>query len=338
MRRVAGVAPLAVALLIATGAVALLAYSSSLNPIDVIMGRGAVVVVPDFDGRARPRAVTEAEEAGLEPRTEEGYSLTAPRGTVIDQAPDAGTKVREGDRVTLTISRGALRIDMPDTVGRPLDEVLPPLEDAGIPIEVIEVASEEVAEGIVISQFPAPGVVVTGEDDVRFEVSAGADERPVPEIVGLTTDGAGFELGVAGLTVGEMSPTADPQVPIGAVVSATPAPGTVVAKDTPVSLVYSIGPPLTLVPDVVNRTATDAAAALSALGFDVIRAGRLVATDAAGGGAGAVFQQFPPAGTELQPGRPVTIVVGRLGPEPPPTTTTAVPTTTVPTTTTTADD
>lgn len=338
MRRVAGVAPLIISLLFATGAVVLLAYSSSLNPIDAILGRGAVVTVPDFDGRARPRAVAEAEDAGLVPRTDEGYSLTAPRGTVIAQSPDAGTRVREGDEVSLTISKGALRVDMPDTVGRPLDEVLPPLEDAGIPVEVVEVANEEVAAGLVVSQFPAPGIVVTGDDEVRLEVSAGADERPVPEIVGLTTDGAGFELGVAGLAVGEMTPTADPEVPIGAVVSVSPVAGTVVAKDTPVSLVYSIGPPLVAVPDVVNRTATDAAAALSALGFDVIRAGRLVASDAPGGGVGAVFQQFPPAGTDLQPGRPVTIVVGRIGPEPPPTTTTTIPTTTVPTTTTTADD
>ncbi len=333
MRRVTGAVPLGVSLLIAVGAVVLLAYSSSLNPIDAILGRGAVVTVPDLDELARPRAVAEAENAGLVPVVDEGYSLTAPRGTVIDQAPKAGSRVREGERVTITVSRGAKRVQMPDAVGKPLDEVVPPLEDAGVPFEVVEVAEDEVAQGVVVTQSPAAGVEVTGDDTVRFEVSTGPADRPVPEIVGLTVDAAGFQLGVAGLTLGELTPTADPTVPSGAVVSADPPAGTVVDKDTAVSFVYSLGPAAVRVPDVANRTANQAVAALEAAGFTVVRAGRLV-SDEPGSGAGAVFQQYPPAGTELQPGQPVTIVVGRIAPPPPPTTTIPAPTTTAATTTT----
>ena len=331
MRRVAGAVPFGVTLLIALGAVVLLAYSSSLNPIDAILGRGAMVAVPDLEELAQPRAEAEIEDAGLVAVVEQGYSLTAPRGTVIEQSPKAGKRIRQGRKVTITVSRGAQRVEMPDGVGRPLDEVVPPLEDAGVPIEVVEVADETVADGVIISQSPAPGVEVTGENKVRFEVSTGAGDRPVPEIVGLTTDAAGFELGVAGLTIGELTPTADPAVPIGAVVSVEPPPGTVVDKDTAVTIVYSLGPVPVRVPDVVNRTATDASAALEALGYRVVRAGRLV-SDAPGSGAGAVFQQYPDAGVELQPGQQVTIVVGRVAPPPPPTTTTTAPTTTVPTT------
>lgn len=341
MRRVAGVVPLGVTLLIAVGAVMLLAFSSSLNPIDALLGRGAMVAVPDFEGTAQPRAVAEAENAGLVPVVEDGFSLDAPRGTVIGQDPAAGTKVREGRKVTITVSRGAQRVEMPDAVGKRLDDIVPPLEDAGVPIEVVEVASETVADGIIVTQEPAAGVQVTGEDPVRFEVSTGADERPVPEIVGLTVDAAGFELGVAGLTLGELAPVADANVPLGAVVSADPPPGTVVEKDTPVSIVFSLGPVPVVVPDVTNRAATQAESTLESLGFEVIRAGRLVASDAPGGGAGAVFQQYPPAGTELQPGRSVTIVVGRVGPPAPPaapSTTAPAPTTTGSTTTTTAGD
>lgn len=345
MRRVAGAVPLGVSLLVALGAVLLLAFSSSLNPIDAILGRGAMVTVPDLDELAQPRAVAEAENVGLVPVIEDGFSLTAPRGTVIGQSPEAGTRIREGEEVTITVSRGAKRVEMPDAVGRPLEEISPPFEDAGIPIEVVEVADEEVAAGLVLSQNPAPGVVVTGEDTVRFEVSTGADDRPVPEVVGLTTDAAAFELGVAGLTLGELSPTASDTAPMGAVVSTDPAPGTVVEKDTPVKVVYSLGPASETVPDVVNRTATDATAALEALGYEVVRAGRLV-SDAPGSGAGAVFEQYPAAGADLQPGQRVTIVVGRVAPPPPPTTvaptttasTTTAPTTTAPTTGRSDDD
>ena len=332
MRRVAGAVPLGMSLLLAVCAVALLAWSSSLNPIDALLGRGAVVTVPDLDQLAQPRAVTEIENAGLVPVVDEAFSLSAPRGTVIEQSPEAGTRLREGEEVSITVSRGAERVQMPDAVGQPIDEVVPPLEDAGVTFQVVEVAADDVAEGVVISQTPAPGVEVTGEDTVRFEVSTGPKDRPVPEVVGLTTDAASFQLGVAGLTLGELTPIADPTVPLGAVVSTSPAPGSIVDKDAPVSIVYSLGPAAVSVPAVVNRTDAQATAALEALGFTVVRAGRLV-SDAPGSGAGAVFQQYPPAGTELQPGQPVTIVVGRVAPPPPPTTTSA-PSTTAPTTTT----
>ncbi len=341
MRRVAGVVPLAVSLLIIVGAVVLMAWSSTLNPIDALLGRGAMVTVPDFDGRVQPRAVAEAEDAGLVPVVVDGYSLTAPRGAVVGQTPKAGARVREGTEVTITISRGARRVEMPDAVGKPVDEVLPALEEAGVPVEVVEVASENTADGVVVSQRPAAGVEVTGKDTVRFEVSTGADDRPVPEIVGLSTDAAGFRLGAAGLSIAELTPTSNPDVPIGAVVSSDPPPGTVVPKGTAVKIVYSLGAPFVAVPDVTRRAASDAVATLEALGFEVVRAGRLVATDEPGGGAGAVFDQYPEPGTELQPGQTVTIVVGRLAPPPPPTTTTTASTTTTTprsTTTTRPDD
>ncbi len=327
MRRVAGAVPLGVSLLIAVGAVVLLAWSSSLNPIDAILGRGAMVTVPDLEELAQPRAEAEVENAGLEATAEEGYSLTAPRGTVVDQSPKAGSRVREGATVTFTVSRGAKRVEMPQAVGQPIADVVPPLEDAGVPFAVVEVAHDDVPEGVITAQSPPPGVEVTGEDTVRFEVSTGPEDRPVPEIVGLTVDAAGFQLGVAGLTLGELTPTADASVPSGAVVSADPPPGTVVDKDTPVNFVYSLGPAAARVPDVVNRTDSQAIAALEAVGYTVVHAGRLV-SDEPGSGAGAVFQQYPAAGTELQPGQPVTIVVGRVAPPPPPTTTTTAPTTT----------
>ena len=72
---------------------------------------------------------------------------------------------------------------------------------------------------------------------------------------------------------------------------------------------------------------------LEQAGFVVALATRLVT--AGGDGMGAVFDQYPAAGTAYRPGQVVTIVVGRDLPPPPPprvttTTTTSTTTTTVP--------
>lgn len=332
MLKVRGLVPLVGALLIVAAAVALFGFSSTLNPIDALLGRGRVVTVPDVIGSALPRAKAEVSELGLVASTRTAFSLSAPRGTIIGQDPRAGDRVRSGDPIELVVSNGANRIEMPDAVGRPAVEVTPPLKEAGVPIELSEVVSETVAKGIVVSQTPAPGVQVTGDDVARLQVSSGPEQRPVPAITGLSIEGAAFQLGEAGLLIGEITRADDPAVVAGAVISSTPAPGTVVAKDTTVALVLSNGPAPVPVPDVLNTQVGPATAKLQAAGFVVDVAGRLVAMGDTG--KGNVFEQSPAADSPLRPGQRVTIVVGRE--PPPPRTTTTTTTTTTPTTTTTA--
>lgn len=338
MGSVRGAVPVAVVLMLSLGAVGLLGFSRSLNPIDAVLGRGAIVSVPDVVESARPRAIAELEAAGLEAEVSEAFSLEAPRGTVASQQPSAGKKVREGTAVRIVISRGANRVEMPDAVGRPLSEVRKPFDAADIPIKVDRVPSERVAKGIIMEQSPGPGIRVTGVDEVSFVVSAGPADRPVPETAGKSLDAAAFELGRAGMVVGEVQHLDDPTVPVGAVVSSTPAAGTIVPIETDVDLVVSNGPAPVAVPDVVNERERAALDRLSGLGYAVTVAGRLLPE--ADSAIGAVFEQFPAAGTMLRPGQSVTIVVGRPPPAPlpppPSSTTTSSTSSTTSTTTTTA--
>ena len=329
-----GVVPLATALVLALLAIGLLGFSSTLDPVDALLGRGAVVTVPDVVDTPRPRAEAEMEDLGLRVEVVTAFSLSAPRGTVVAQTPREGERVRTGSTVELVVSRGANRVEMPDAVGRPLSSVMPTFEEAEIPVTVERVASETVERGVVIDQTPEAGVEVTGADPVAFTVSAGAADRPVPEVAGRSLDAASFELGRAGLTLGELTVVDDPGVPPSAVISSEPIAGTEVARDTEVDLVVSAGGAPVAVPDVVEDTEQQATAALEAAGFVVAVATRLVG--GGGDGVGGVFEQYPEPGTELRPGEPVTIVVGREGPPllpPRPTTTTT--TTTPPRSTTT---
>lgn len=322
MARVRGVVPLATALVLALLAIGLLGFSSTLNPVDALLGRGAVVPVPDVVDTPRPRAEAELTDAGLRVQVSTAFSLGTPEGVVVAQTPREGERVRTGTTVELVVSRGANRVEMPDAVGRPLSSVMPTFDEADIPVTVERVASEDVDRGVVIEQTPAAGVQVSGADPVAFTVSAGPADRPVPEVAGRSLDAASFELGRAGLVLGELTIVDDPGVAPSGVISSEPIAGTEVARDTEVDLVVSAGGPPVAVPDVVEDTEQQATAALEAAGFVVAVASRLVGVG--GDGVGGVFEQYPDPGTQLRPGERVTIVVGREGPPllPPRTTTT----------------
>lgn len=302
MDRVKGAAPLAVVLVGAGLVVGLLGFSSTLNPLDVLLGRGAIVTVPDLIGRPQPGAEAALRSDGLVPRVRTSYSLTGARGTVIAQDPPAGSRLREGKSVEVVVSRGINRVEMPDAVGRPLRQVRGDLDDAGVKVAASRVNSEEVAAGVVISQEPGPGVIVSGEDTAKFVVSKGPAERAVPEVKGLALEGAAFLLGKAGMTIGTVAPTDDATAPLGSVLTTDPPAGKVVPRDTAVTVAQVAGPPPVAVPDVLGRTAADATAAMTALGLvpNVIRQG----------GADAVTAQEPPAPAPLRAGQVVTLRIG----------------------------
>lgn len=310
--------------------IGLFGFSASLNPLDVLLGRGRQIAAPDLTGMPLPRAELEAQRLGLERKTRSAFSLSVPRGSVIRQDPAPGSTVRVGDTIELTVSKGENSAAMPDAVGKQLKAVRGPLDDASIKVVVESVYSEAIANGVVMSQYPDPGVVLRGGEVARFEVSKGAERRPVPQVVGLSPASAAFVLGESGLTLGELTLVEDPQVPQGAVAATTPAEGTAAPKGAAVQLHISIGPPAIDVPDVVGSSLDDARRRLGALGLDVQVAWRVLGVgDPA---IGRVVEQNPTAGQPWRPLQAMTLVVGMAPPAPPPTTTTTT-TTTVPATT-----
>lgn len=307
MARVRGAAPVGVAVLAAASLVALLGFSPTLNPVDALLGRGAVVTLPDLTGRTQPVAVAELRSLGVEPVERTAFSLTVRRGSVVAQEPRAGSRVREGTKVTLVISQGANRVAMPDAVGQPFREVVRPLREADIPISVERVASETVPAGVVISQKPGPGVVVTGEDRAHFTVSKGADPRPVPDVAGLLLEGASFQLGRSGLVVAAVDSVDDGSVPAGAVISTEPEAGTVVDKETPVTVRVSQGPPPAPLPQLVGQRQAAATSTLESLGLVVNPISQNAGVALEGG---PVVAQSPEPGTPVRRGDVVTITIG----------------------------
>src|SRR5699024_659852 len=92
-------------------------------------------------------------------------------------------------------------IPVPAVVGEELDDARSTLEDLDLEVEVVEEESEDVDEGVVISQLPDTGTSLGMNGTVTLTVSSGPPEVDVPDVVGMrrkeareTLEDAGFEV------------------------------------------------------------------------------------------------------------------------------------------------
>ena len=141
-----------------------------------------------------------------------------------------------------------------------------------------------------------------GVDMGAYEVAAPVT---VPDVRGLAPDAAGTLLAGAGLAAGGVSQDYDATVPFGLVAGQTPAAGAQVPRHTPVNMVTSLGPPLTI-PDLAGMTQEDAADALAGIGLAIgsVTHGYSITVP-----AGRILSQTPAAGTPLSAGIRVDIVI-----------------------------
>ena len=131
----------------------------------------------------------------------------------------------------------------------------------------------------------------------------------VPDLVGMTQQGASSALSQVGLKVGKVGSEQSDKGPAGTVIAQDPAAGKEVAEGDLVALTLSSGAspsplPAVDVPDVVGSTQAEAVRTLGAAGFVV------VATEEASlSPAGEVVSQAPTGGVMAQPGSKVRITV-----------------------------
>jgi beta-lactam-binding protein with PASTA domain len=164
--------------------------------------------------------------------------------------------------------------------------------------------------GDVISQSVAAGTSVLPGAVVDLVISKGA--IAVPDVVGQPQSAASTALMRVGLVVGTITQQYSATVPVGAVISQTPAAGTSVLPATAVALVISRGVQPSVMPDVVGQPRAQAGTAIGGAGLALGLVARAHSTEVV---SGSVVLQSPAAGTELPPGTVVSIVVS-LGPAP----------------------
>lgn len=238
---------------------------------------------------AQPKTSTVPELVGLE----EGIALnqvsgtfvgvvveeaseSIPVGVVIRTDPSAGAKLEHGKDLTLYVSSGPAPRVLPELTGLTKEQALDALTKLGlVMIEAEAEFSDTVPLDSVISwtvpDSPtlAAGDTVTKGTTLRVVLSLGPEPRVVPDLTGTAIEVATTALEAETLLIAIGPEEFSDTIPIGRVVSQTPAAGTTVEFGTIVTVSLSKGPDLVAIPSLAGLDPAGATAALTDAGFTV---------------------------------------------------------------------
>lgn len=266
-------------------------------------GPGSLRIVPTLVHLSLADAEKALSSVDLRAAPTEAFSETEPAGQIISADPVPGTEVTKRSAVALVVSKGQERYAVPTLTSAARGDVERLLKERSLTLgKVTEDFSETVAKDVVISQDPAPDTSVKRDTPVNVVISKGRQPIPVPTVVDKPADEAQKALEALGLKVVRGEPVNSETVPSGAVVSQTPATGTLFKGDT-VTIVPSKGPVLVQVPDVTLKKVNDATKILKDLGLQV------KVSQVFGGVLKTVRFQDPAAGTMVRRGTVITLTV-----------------------------
>jgi eukaryotic-like serine/threonine-protein kinase len=274
-----------------------------------------------------------AAVTGVMPRTGGGPNGAGTGGTRIVTADDRMVEYEEPPRqrtgiyigilvVLLVILGGLLyllsrelgvgndnvEIAMPTVIGKNEGEATSILRDAGLRVTKREVADETNERGKVVDQDPDPGVTVKKDSQVTITVSQGAPSASVPDVRGRHVDAATDALESAGFQVRTVR-RSDAAAAVDTVIDQDPKPGQG-RRGAVVTLIVSNGPEEVRVPEVRGRTEGEAANLLGQAGFKTQSRTEQSETVV----PGVVIYTEPAAGTQLEKGETVTLVVSSGAP------------------------
>jgi serine/threonine-protein kinase len=224
-------------------------------------------------------------------------------GEVVEVRPDHGRPLQEGQKIILVVSEGTQPRAVPtNLVDRPVDEAKMVLIGVGLTPQVTEEPHEEVAAGVVIRLADGTPPELFQNDPVVLVVSTGPRPRVVPTGLPLYSQKNAEEKLAAVQLKADVKLEYSPDIDTGLVIR-VPTEGTEVPRDSAVELVVSRGPEPKPVPDV-------GAAGTLAGAIDILRTNGFAPGSVTGPAAGHPVRTDPPAGTLVQPGSTVNIVLG----------------------------
>jgi eukaryotic-like serine/threonine-protein kinase len=271
--------------------------------------------VPRVLGQQLVQARAALERAGFEVKQTRVRSL-AEFDRVLDQDPDPGQEADEGSTVTLEVSAGPGNVRVPSVEDLPQERAVKELNKANLKVNLDVEESETVGKGVAIRTVPREGTEVERGTRVRLFVSSGPERVAIPDVVGLSRESAESALSDEGLDVAVQEQ--ESEEPEDRVIAQNPTGGTRIDRGERVTITVSTGQEKVDVPNVTGLSPGDASRQLRAEGLGAVRRERAV-TDV--DDDGVVVDQRPGAGVEVEEGRQVVIIVGRLEQEevaPPP--------------------
>jgi eukaryotic-like serine/threonine-protein kinase len=267
------------------------------------MGPGSAAAIPAVANKTVAQAQQLLSQAGFRSTTRDVFDDDVQSGLVVGTEPPAGSEIRKFQPVSVFVSKGPQLFPLPGLTGGSLEEAKIGLNGAEMALgTVTEKFDEAAAAGLVLSQDPAAGTPARHGTPVNLVVSKGPEPIPVPNVVGQDEDDAKDAIEAAGLEADvAREEVFDRNIPEGAVVSQSPANGTLTRGGT-VTLTISKGPRMVEVPSYIGKQAAEAKRALESLGF------RVQVDNILGGFFGTVRDQDP-VDTEVPEGSVITLTV-----------------------------
>lgn len=236
-------------------------------------------------------------------------------GLILSHDPAAGARVRRGDAVSIVVGV-TLDVAVPDLIGLTLERAEVLVRTSGLDLGVVtQVPVSAETAGLILDQSPAPGTMVDPGSAVDVSIGVQKDTGPavvrVPDVTGRSLEAATALLRETGLERGPIRDVPVAEEKVGLVVNQSPPAGTRVAQGSAVGLIVGRPegeePSEVSVPDLRRRTLRDAEAILTNTRLSL---GDVKGEPAGTALVGLVLDQSPDPGTVVQPGTPVSLVVG----------------------------
>lgn len=200
---------------------------------------------------------------------------------------------------------------VPNVVLQPVSTATQTLQNNGLKVATQDVQPAfGLGPGTVLDQSPKPPAHVSKGDTVTLKVVATPAQVTVPDVTGEDVGTATNSLQQAGFTVGQQSQQSNQ--PPGTVINQSPSGNSQAAQGSKVTLTVSSGPAQVTVPDVVGE---DQATAANRLGSAGLTLGSVSNQPSATVPSGNVISTSPSAGSKVNPGSTVNLVVSSGQPQ-----------------------
>lgn len=213
---------------------------STYITINLLIGSGSTVVVPDLEGKEIVYVLEMLSDLGLDIKVQGlEYNADVPKNHILSQDPEPGSEIKKGRDVRLVISKGAQAVFLPNLTGMSVPQARILLDENDLHLGVLSYTfSNKKPKEDILTQYPPPGTIGLRGNSVNLLVSTGARPRifSMGDIKGLSLNAAIARLEKQGLTTGAIRSIHDTTKPNGTVLDQAPGNGNPVAAGIAVEL------------------------------------------------------------------------------------------------------
>lgn len=172
--------------------------------LSLVVSKGPPLVkVPGLVGKPEEAARSKLESLGLVVgKTTYVFSVDDKAGSIV-RVDAAAKRVEQGSTVDLFVSKGPRLLDVPDVTGNKAAKAEAQLEAAGFSVVLVDVYSDKVPKGKVVSTTPAAGTSAEEASQIQVAVSIGPEFKKLtmPDVRNMGVGAARSELEGMGLKV-----------------------------------------------------------------------------------------------------------------------------------------